>query len=47
MDLAMGQQLKQNFATGGADLQQAISKIDSAVSQSESFWKGPGGKVPL
>jgi uncharacterized protein YukE len=42
MDLALGQQLKQNFATGGADLQQAISKIDSAVSQSESFWKGPG-----
>ena len=41
-DLAQGQQLAQNFKTGGADLQQAVSKLDSAVSQSEGFWKGPG-----
>ena len=42
MDLAQGQQLAQNFRTGGADLQAAVSKLDSFVSQSESFWKGPG-----
>jgi len=42
MDLAQGQQLAQNFRTGGADLQAAVSKLDSFVSQSEAFWKGPG-----
>lgn len=42
MDLAQGQQLAQNFKTGGADLQAAVSKLDSFVTQSESFWKGPG-----
>ena len=42
MDLGQGQQLAQNFKTGGADLQAAVSKLDSFVSQSESFWKGPG-----
>lgn len=42
MDLAQGQQLVQNFKTGGADLQAAVGKLDSFVSQSESFWKGPG-----
>jgi WXG100 family type VII secretion target len=42
MDLAQGQQLAQNFRAGGADLQAAVSKLDSFVSQSESFWKGPG-----
>lgn len=41
-DIAQGQQLAQNFKTGGADLQAAVSKLDSAVSQSEAFWKGPG-----
>jgi WXG100 family type VII secretion target len=41
-DLALGQQLAQNFKTGGADLQAAVSKLDSAVQQSEGFWKGPG-----
>jgi WXG100 family type VII secretion target len=41
-DLAQGQQLAQNFRAGGADLQAAVSKLDSFVSQSESFWKGPG-----
>ena len=42
MDLQQGQQLIQNFKTGGADLQQAISKLDSFVQQSTGFWKGPG-----
>ncbi len=42
MDLAQGQQLASNFKTGGADLQAAVSKLDSFVSQSESFWRGPG-----
>ena len=42
MDLAQGQQLIQNFKTGGADLQAAVQKLDSFVQQSESFWKGPG-----
>jgi WXG100 family type VII secretion target len=42
MDLAQGQQLAQNFRAGGADLQAAVSKLDSFVSQSESFWKGTG-----
>ncbi len=42
MDLAQGQQLAQNFKTGGADLQAAVSKLDSFVNASESFWKGPG-----
>ena len=42
MDLAQGQQLAQNFKTGGADLQQAVAKLDSFVSASEGFWKGTG-----
>lgn len=42
MDLAQGSQLVQNFRTGGADLQAAVSKLDSFVQQSEAFWKGPG-----
>ncbi len=42
MDLAQGQQLSSNFKTGGADLQAAVTKLDSFVSQSEAFWKGPG-----
>jgi WXG100 family type VII secretion target len=42
MDLAQGQQLAQNFRAGGADLQAAVSKLDSFVNQSESFWLGPG-----
>jgi WXG100 family type VII secretion target len=42
MDLAQGQQLAQNFKTGGSDLQAAVSKLDSFVQQSTSFWKGPG-----
>jgi WXG100 family type VII secretion target len=42
MDLAQGQQLAQNFKTGGADLQAAVSKLDSFVSQSEGFWRGTG-----
>jgi WXG100 family type VII secretion target len=42
MDLAQGQQLAHNFRAGGADLQAAVSKLDSFVSASESFWKGPG-----
>jgi len=42
MDLAQGQQLAQNFRSGGTDLQAAVSKLDSFVSQSESFWKGQG-----
>jgi WXG100 family type VII secretion target len=42
MDLAQGQQLAQNFRAGGADLQAAVSKLDSFVNQSESFWMGPG-----
>jgi WXG100 family type VII secretion target len=42
MDLAQGQQLAQNFKTGGADLQAAVSKLDAFVNQSESFWKGQG-----
>lgn len=42
MDLAQGQQLASNFKSGGADLQAAVSKLDSFVNQSESFWKGPG-----
>lgn len=41
-DLAQGHQLAQNFRTGGADLQAAVSKLDAAVQQSEGFWKGPG-----
>jgi WXG100 family type VII secretion target len=42
MDLAQGQQLAQNFKTGGADLQAAVSKLDSFVQASNGFWKGPG-----
>lgn len=42
MDLAQGQQLASNFKTGGADLQAAVTKLDSFVSQSEAFWKGTG-----
>jgi WXG100 family type VII secretion target len=42
MDLAQGQQLAQNFKTGGADLQAAVSKLDSFVNASESFWVGTG-----
>ena len=42
MDLAQGQQLAQNFKTGGADLQAAVSKLDSFVNASNGFWKGPG-----
>jgi WXG100 family type VII secretion target len=42
MDLAQGQQLAQNFKTGGADLQAAVAKLDSFVQASESFWMGPG-----
>jgi WXG100 family type VII secretion target len=42
MDLAQGQQLANNFKTGGADLQQAVAKLDSFVSASEGFWAGPG-----
>jgi WXG100 family type VII secretion target len=42
MDLALGEQMASNFRTGGADLQAAVTKLDAAVSQSESFWKGTG-----
>jgi WXG100 family type VII secretion target len=42
MDLAQGQQLASNFKAGGADLQAAVAKLDSFVSQSEAFWRGPG-----
>jgi uncharacterized protein YukE len=42
MDLAQGQQLAQNFRVGGADLQAAVSRLRSFVSQSEAFWVGPG-----
>ena len=42
MDLGQGQQLASNFKTGGADLAQAISKLDSFVTASHEFWKGPG-----
>jgi WXG100 family type VII secretion target len=42
MDLAEGQQLAQNFRTGGADLAAAVSKLDGFVQASEGFWKGPG-----
>jgi len=42
MDLAQGQQLAQNFKTGGADLQAAVAKLDSFVQASTGFWKGPG-----
>jgi WXG100 family type VII secretion target len=42
MDLAQGQQLAQNFKTGGADLQAAVAKLDSFVNASSGFWKGPG-----
>lgn len=44
MDLAQGQQLAQNFKTGGADLQQAVAKLDSFVQASEGFWMGPGAE---
>lgn len=42
MDPAQGQQLVQNFRTGGADLQAAVTKLNSFVQESESFWMGPG-----
>ena len=42
MDPAQGQQLVQNFKTGGADLQTAVTKLNSFVQESESFWMGPG-----
>jgi WXG100 family type VII secretion target len=42
MDLAQGQQLASNFKTGGADLAAAVSKLDSFVQASTSFWVGPG-----
>src|SRR5260370_32571338 len=42
MDLAQGQQLAQNFKTGGADLAAAVSKLDSFLQASSGFWKGPG-----
>jgi WXG100 family type VII secretion target len=42
MDLAQGQQLAQNFKTGGADLEAAVRKLDSFVQASEGFWKGDG-----
>lgn len=42
MDLAQGQQLANNFKTGGADLSTAVSKLDSFVQASTSFWVGPG-----
>lgn len=44
MDLAQGQQLITNLKTGGADLQQAVQKLNSFVQQSESFWMGPGAQ---
>jgi WXG100 family type VII secretion target len=42
MDPAQGQQLVANFKTGGADLQAAVTKLNSFVQESESFWMGPG-----
>ena len=42
MDPAQGQQLVQNLKTGGADLQAAVTKLNSFVQESESFWMGPG-----
>ena len=42
MDLAQGQQLAQNFKTGGGDLAAAVSKLDSFVQASSGFWEGPG-----
>ncbi len=42
MDLAQGQKLANDFKNGGVDLQAAVTKLDTFVSQSEGFWKGAG-----